>query len=482
MATNYSNPLKGYTMKRLLIPLLFLAAAQYSSAQTAPKLMAAPDIVPPATAEMQNPDFWISRIKNPDTVIMTPADIVRFNQKNRTRSLVRKDIRGTTVTIDSVIAGGPPFTGIYFHLSDPLAIAEYPGSALSKHMSDVGDFVRKADLWDRRQIPFPESARRELIDEMNAGGIPGVIRPRYGMLVRHTLNRLVPTHEKVYRGQFQWLDGFQNATLETGMPVAVLHASKSGDWLCVRSEYSLGWVPAANVALGSVDRIRAISGPKNFVVGIVHKTPVYADRACGIWLTDIYMGERLELDSKTVSSYRVTVPIRRPDGTLGAVPGWLKADAGVSVGYQSYTQRNVIATFFRLLGRPYGWGGTDHERDCVGAVRSVYRTFGIFMPRWTVFELYYTDHVTSFPADTPIGEKYRLLDACEPGITVCGFNWHVVLYLGKVDTTHYVIHQNGYSYHGSDGTEYRVGRVSVNHTELEGGADIKSWTELSVFK
>ncbi len=85
-----------------------------------------------------------------------------------------------------------------------------------------------------------------------------------------------------------------------------------------------------------------------------------------------------------------------------------------------------------------------------------------------MFELYYTDHVTSFPADTPIGEKYRLLDACEPGITVCGFNWHVVLYPGKVDTTHYVIHQNGYSYHGSDGTEYRVGRVSVNHTELEG--------------
>lgn len=469
-------------MKSLISIILFLAAAHSATAQTPPKLMTAPDIIPPATAEMQNPDFWISKIQNPDRVIMTPDEIVRFNKKNRTRPLVAKDIRGTTVTIDSVIAGGPPFTGIYFHLPDPLAITEYPGSAIAKHIRDVADFVRTADLWDRRQIPFPAWTRAELITEMDADGVPGVIRPRYGMLVRHTLNRLVPTSEKVYRGQFQWLDMFQNATLETGMPVAVLHATKSGDWLLVRSEYSLGWVPAANVAFGTPVAIRAASSPKNFVVGIVHKTPVYADSGCRTWLTDIYMGERLALGAKTGSSYSVTVPVRRPDGALGTVPGWLRGDAGVSVGWQPYTQRNVITTFFRLLGRPYGWGGTDHERDCVGAVRSVYRTFGIFMPRWTVFELYSTDHVTSFPADTPLEEKYRLLDACEPGITVCGFNWHVVLYLGKVDTTHYVIHQNGYSYHGTDGTEYRVGRVSVNHTELEGGADIKSWTELSVFK
>ncbi len=212
--------------------------------------MAAPDIVPPATAEMQNPDFWISRIKNPDTVIMTPADIVRFNQKNRTRSLVRKDIRGTTVTIDSVIAGGPPFTGIYFHLSDPLAIAEYPGSALSKHMSDVGDFVRKADLWDRRQIPFPESDpprthRRNECRRHFPVCHPSPLRharPSYA-------DPSCPDPRKVYRGQFQWLDGFQNATLETGMPVAVLHASKYRR-LALREIGILARLgPAANVAL-----------------------------------------------------------------------------------------------------------------------------------------------------------------------------------------------------------------------------------------
>ena len=45
----------------------------------------APKIVPRTTAEMQNPEFWISQISNPDKVIMTPEQIVKLNEKNKTR-------------------------------------------------------------------------------------------------------------------------------------------------------------------------------------------------------------------------------------------------------------------------------------------------------------------------------------------------------------------------------------------------------------
>lgn len=467
--------------KTVISAVLFLVCISFSYAQTGAKLLAAPDIIPPATEEMQLPEFWIARIENPNQVIMSPEQILEFNRKNRSRSLIGKDIHGNQVVIDSVTTEGN-FAGISFHLSDPLAIKDYPGDALRRQLVEKRDFLLKNEFWDRRQIPFPENRKRELVDEMDATSIPAALRPQYGIVVRHTLNRVVPTPIQAYNGQYQWLDAFQNATLETGMPVSVLHASKSGDWLYVKSEYSLGWVPSANVALGTKERIRSIASPRDFVVAVTHKVPVYADADYRIWLTDLYMGERLALEAKTGSAYRVTAPVRKTDGMAGTVRGWIKSDAGVTVGYQRYTQRNVIATFFRLLNRPYGWGGTDHERDCVGAVRDVYKTFGIFLPRWTVFELHSTDHVIAFPAKTPREEKYRLLDTCEPGITVCGFNWHVVLYLGTVNATHYVIHQNGYSYHDDQNTEFRVGRVSVNHTELEGGADIGRWTELAVFK
>lgn len=468
-------------MKRVISVLLFLGVIPCSYAQTAAKLLAAPDIIPPATAEMQHPEYWTARIDNPDRVVMTRDQIMEFNRKNRSRSLIGKDIRGNRVVIDSVTAGGN-FAGISFHLVDPLSIKDYPVETLAKQLAETSDFVLKNVFWDRRQIPFPENGKRELIDEMNGASLPSTLPLRYGIVVRHTLNRVVPTEIKVYGSQFHWLDSFQNATLETGMPVLVLHTSKSGAWLYVKSEYSLGWVPSSNVAIGTPERIRKVSAPKDFLVTITHKIPVYADQDYRVWLTDLYMGERLALEAKTGSSYRVVVPVRRTDGAVGTAKGWIKGDAGVNVGYQSYTQRNAITTFFRLLNRPYGWGGTDHERDCVGTVRDVFKTFGIWMPRWTTFELYHTDHVITFPADTPLEEKYRLLETCEPGITVCGFNWHVVLYLGKVDETHYIIHQNGYSYHDEQGTEFRVGRVSVNHTGIEGGGDAKRWTELSVFK
>jgi hypothetical protein len=137
---------------------------------------------------------------------------------------------------------------------------------------------------------------------------------------------------------------------------------------------------------------------------------------------------------------------------------------------------------FSLLYRPYGWADSDNERDCCGAMRVVFKTFGIFMPRWTTHELHSADHVMAFPRNTSKEKKYELLDTVEPAITLVGDTWHISMYLGKVDGRHYVIHQSGYSYKTEDGTEMKVRRVNVNDTELEGGSYIGTWTEISEFK
>ncbi len=466
-------------LSRALI-FFFLILSFATAAMSQNKLLDAPEVIPPATAAMQTPSFWIDRIDNPDRVIMTAPEIERFNAKNRSRSLTGKRVNGDHYKIDPVLSSGN-FSGIIFNMDDPLAITTFSGAELKEHLGRVKTYLEK-QLWDRRQIPYPAWRKAELVEELDIAAVPAQITPRYGITVRHTLNRFTPTHEKAYGGQYGWLDMFQNAVLETNTPVAILHSSKNGDWLYVRSHYSFGWVPADCIATGNADKIRSVADFEDFIVATSHKVPVYADRACTVWHGDLYMGGRLELRGKEADYYDLSLPVRMADGRVGTINGFVKADATVSVGYQTYTQRNVIETFFRLLNRPYGWGGTGHERDCVGTIRAVLRTFDIDTPRWTVYQLNHTDHVISFPADTPVEEKYRYLDSCEPGITVTGFDWHVLLYLGKVDGVHYVIHQNGYSYHDKDGNEIRVGRVAVNHTELEGGADIKRWTELSVFK
>ena len=114
--------------------------------------------------------------------------------------------------------------------------------------------------------------------------------------------------------------------------------------------------------------------------------------------------------------------------------------------------------------------------------RSVLRSFGIYTGRWTSHLLHASDHVVMFPRKTPVEKKYEFLGDCEGGICLVGDGGHISMYLGEVDGKHYVIHSSGYSYTGEDGTRMNVNRVNVNDTDLAGGSNIRSWTEITTLK
>jgi len=164
------------------------------------------------------------------------------------------------------------------------------------------------------------------------------------------------------------------------------------------------------------------------------------------------------------------------------VDGWVKPDANVSVGFQPFTQRNMIQTLFSLLYRPYSWNDANHEWNCCGYIRVVLRTFGIKTGSWPAFQMHYSDHTVVFPSDTPKEEKYKYLEGCDPGVTLVGGDGHMNVFLGIVDRRHYVIHMGGYDYTTGDGTVMMFRRVNVNETELEGSYNIKDWTKISYLK
>ncbi|MFC1509050.1 SH3 domain-containing protein [Candidatus Omnitrophota bacterium] len=460
--------------------IIMICAAQ---AQAPANVVPSPNVIPPATKAMQHPEFWISRIDNPDRVILTPKQIKEFNRKNRPRYLEGKDSNGKPFTFKSIGERRRDYFGIHHHPEKPLDITIVNGDSLRLGIKRGRDFIAKALVSDRRLIPFSQEQRQEILENIDIDSIPDTVIPQHGILTANTLCRRVPSHLRAFNVNFSWwIDAFQRRPLETGMPVPVLHMSKNRDWYYVNTEISFGWIPASNVALGTVEEIKELAYPKEFIVAAAHKVPAYADNAFDMWVTDFYQGARLKLVGKTDRGYRVLIPHRGGDGSLVAVPGWVKPDAEVSVGFLPFTQRNMINTVFKLLNRPYRGGGGEHERDCDGTVRTVLKVFGIFASSITTHQLYYTDHVNVFPEGTPKEIKYKILDTCEPGITLCGFPNHIVIYLGKADGNYFVIHSNGYSYHESDGTELRVARVSVTDTELEGGGNIERFTEISTIK
>ncbi len=460
----------------LVIIALFIAGPAPCQEGT---VRSAPDVIPPATPDMQRAGFWTGRMPEPDRMLLSGADIAALNERNSRRSLVRSDVRGGDVSYENLAQRG--YQGLQVHRVDPLSLNPAPGDSVGSGIAAGASFVERRDLWDRRHIPFTDGMKRSIIESMDQDAIPATVTPETGLIVRHTLVRRVPSHLAAYGRQYDWLDMFQIGAFETGTPVAVYHRSRDGDWLYVKDYFLFGWVPAANVAFGSDEELRKFAEPEHFVVALAHRVPVYSAESAGnIWLADIFQGTKLPLESKDDPEF-VTAPVRRPDGSLGTARGRLKEDAGVHVGYQPFTRRNIVETIFRLMDHPYGWGDSAHERDCCGIIRTVFNTFGIFTPRAPTHQFLHTDTTLIFPEDTPKTEKERLLGSCAPGNTLCGFGGHIMLYLGEVDGNHFVVHSNGYSYHDPDGTELRVARTSVTDTNLEGGSDIERFTHAAEY-
>ncbi|MBN1293174.1 MAG: SH3 domain-containing protein [Candidatus Latescibacteria bacterium] len=445
------------------------------------KVIEAPLILPNISEEMLHPEFWINRLVNPDKIIMTPEQIAEMNTKNRSRSIVIKDINGDPFSIEKTIRYKDQSIGAMYHTEDPFGMTSFPGDSLRARFENHKQLFNR-DLYDRRRVKYSEYAKQIVIDRMNEEHIPQTINPRYGLIVKRTLNRAMPMNEAAYPGENAWLDYMQSTGLETGMPVAVLHMSTDKDWYYVRSDISFGWVPALHVAFATTEALKNYINTKDFIVAVDHKIPVYTDPAFNNFLTEFYMGARLKLTGYSGDGFIISVPVRSFDGSLDLVPGYVKPDAAVNIGYQQYTQRNIITTMFRLLNRPLGWADSDYERDCCGTIRAVHKTFGIITGRWVTYIIHATNHVFAFPVDTPIERKYKILDSCEPGICVIGNEWHIMMYLGKIDGKYYVIQQNGLDYKTDDDTIMQVRRVCVNETESGPNFPATMWTEISEIK
>ncbi len=464
-----------------VIAFLTLCFISVSEAQVTHSVIEAPLILPNTTEAMRTPDFWIGRLDaGPDEIVLTPEEIMGLNRNFNSKPLDMIDVDGDPYTVRDFITSYDRI-GIQASIDDPLEMSTFPGDSLDARFRIARDWFMGRRMWDRRRLPYTGDMKQALMDEYDITSIPHTITPEYGILVRHTLHRIMPTHLPAYWGQYAWQDLFQSTGLESGMPVAILHRTRDAAWLYVKTVYSFGWVPAENVAIGTREQIRHASEPERFIVSLDHKIPVFADSNFSVWITYFYLGARMALVEKTNKGYRVQTPVRNPDNSLAVMNCWVKPDATVSVGYQPFTRRNMIETAFRLLDRPYGWGGSRHERSCSETVRTILKTFGIIVSRGMLQELHYPDRLYVVKENASAAQKYAILDRCDPGMTLCGSRQHIVIYLGKVNGSQHVIHSNGYSYHDKDGTEIRVGRNSVNDMELEGGSHIDTITEISCF-
>jgi cell wall-associated NlpC family hydrolase len=307
-------------------------------------------------------------------------------------------------------------------------------------------------LYDEHGKPVPAATLDALVANLDLSAIPASQHTRFGMVLQRADLRSFPTTQRVFSSNDDAdIDRFQESALFPGTPVAIVHASRDGQWLFVVSPRYAAWIEARLVAEGERAAVlaHAAKTPYRIITGAKPRT-VFTREQPQLSELQLDMGTRVPLaqvppdrpvnGQHPYTSWILELPVRDGDGRLGFAPALLPRNADSAPDYLPLTRANILRQAFKFLGERYGWGHGYNARDCSGFVSDVYASMGVQMPRNTSAQA-----VSPAFARTVLGKdaspavRKAALDALEIGdlIYIPG---HVMMMIGRIDGHPYVIH------------------------------------------
>ena len=381
------------------------------------------------TPEMMNADYWIG----PEDYepIMDEEGIAQYNYANRVSIKANDEVTAL------------PYLDVFPEKLD--------GSILRTFLNDNAESV-PADpaRYYVNGHPTTQEYWNGLIARSNIDKVPDVINVKFGFSTMRMTLRMFPTEDHVFDGTSdKYYDKLLYSECMPYMPCVILHESTDGNYLYVVFDSYSAWVRKEAIAICSnrfdwMDRQK----PDQWLVVTAREIRLGNDPYSPA-TTDLVlpMGTRMQLVSAsdapqsinqrtTYGDYIVKVPTRGNGGFIKDEFVLIPVSDDVHVGFLPYTSANIIRQAFKLLGDRYGWGGDLQANDCTGITREIYRCFGILLPRVNQSKskgVYKVD-----TSDMSTDGKLALLEDLTPGSLV-SFPGHMMIYLGTVDGTPYVI-------------------------------------------
>lgn len=395
--------------------------------------------VPNVTPEMQTANFWIDKLTDPDSIIMSPGEIAAFN--------------------GDIVKALP---GLVFDLTD------YPSSISGNQLSNMVTWrpfpVDEERYCNSRLVE--ESYYDILLSRMNLPGIGDSNEVAWAVTVRRSNIRTFPTYDESLEAPYDVeFDLFQETAVSPAEPVLILHRSLDGDWCFVQIYNYNGWMPAADLAVaGDKDSWLEYVQPDKYLVVTGNRIGVRsAPDNPGSVMIELTMGTKVPLAGVDASGVcGVKLPARGDKGELQLVTALIPASADVSVGYMPYTRANIIKQAFKIMGERYGWGGMFNARDCSAFVMDIYKSFGLMLPRNGDEQERSAGRTVSFER-LGTEQRYELVGSLLPGASL-HTPTHVMLYLGEHNGLHYVIHDiTSYGQINADGS---IGKAVLNRVAV----------------
>jgi hypothetical protein len=422
------------------------AAVALAGCTSAPNVLPVPEhAVIGVTNAQLTPDYWIKKAARPGRLTLDRSQIANQNAKLLSTDPSVRDIQKLPASL-----GG----------TEVRAWIEQLSSRPS------------ATVYDQHGEAVPTATLDELVSSLQLDAIPASQTTRYAMVVRRADLRTFPTRLRVFSSKGDTdIDRFQESALFPGAPVAIVHASRDGQWLFVVNDLYAAWIEHTAVAEGTRDQIfgYGMQSPYLVVTGATVRT-VFTPEAPAVSELQLDMGVRVPVladwpAAKPVNGQHpyaanvISLPTRKEDGSLSFVPALLPKTSDVSSDYLPLNDINVVRQGFKFLGERYGWGHSYNARDCSGFVSEVYRSFDVRMPRNT------RDQGVS-PAFTRIDltsadsheRRLEILRSLQVGDLVY-IPRHVMMVIGHERGVPYVIHDTtGITYRNED----QLVRVPLN--------------------
>lgn len=309
-------------------------------------------------------------------------------------------------------------------------------SELEKLLS--ADFLSQEPCYDAQGNLYNNSFYDVLKTKIKAADRENMPSP-YAVAVTNSFLRRFPTMAGNYRlGEADELDRFAVTLLKLGEPVLVYCQDQDGIWSFVRSTQCYGWMLTAHLAW-EPDAFRWRQYCQD------REQLIVADSRCELDFIDfdgiaqkqlLLMGTRLPLYDATRETFVAGLPRKDKRGNLAMLQLLLRRDGSLMPGTLPLSAQNIISQAKKMLGEPYGWGGSGYYRDCTSLLSDIFSVFGLQLPRNSSQQIQ-MHGVEQCPVDP--AQKFQFFAALSPG-SILYFPGHGMLYLGQQEDQLEILH------------------------------------------
>lgn len=398
---------------------------------------------------MKTSGYWISKLDNPDEIILSKKEIKDFNDRIFKTKVNINNLKDYTDTIDT--------------------------ETFIKTLEARFDWITKKQYFNEKFEEISIDYFKPMQDSINIDNNSKTLQVKFAITTKYSDIRVIPTEDKIFSDKSSFdIDRLQEESLDLGIPLVVICQTKDKQWSYVIAPVEEGWIKTANIAFTDRKTLSKWIDSKKTAVIINTKADIFLDESMKSYFEYVRMGSKFPL-LKKIGKTKVCVSIPTSDiqGNLVLKKGYINRE-NINVGFLEYSQRNILIQSFKHLNSPYSWGGYNGEQDCSSFIGQIFNCFGVVLPETSFQKIKCGSLPIQFNNDelSDIKDKAIVKDAVA-GLSLVYFPGHIMLYVGSDNNKPYVIHAiNGLSAYNQDNEKTTTYINKIILSDLDIGSNV----------